>query len=115
MLANEKITLRNQLGFNRTRIPGVEDYAAPCCCRLSNGRLRSRSHKSRRASTLGAGVARDPGKLAGEVDVILSSRASYLSWNRQRAAQCQARYPDYRAEHDRSRSIPGVTPGRAAA
>jgi len=73
MLANEKITLRNRLGFI-----GLGYLGSRIARRLIAAGFPmiayDRDHaKAAELSALGAEVARDPGELAREVDVILSS------------------------------------------
>ena len=73
MLANEKITVRSRLGFI-----GLGYLGSRIARRLVAAGfpmlVYDRDHaKAAELSALGARVARDPGKLAGEVDVILSS------------------------------------------
>jgi 3-hydroxyisobutyrate dehydrogenase-like beta-hydroxyacid dehydrogenase len=73
LLANEKITLRNRLGFI-----GLGYLGSRMARRLVAAGFpmtvydRDRA-KAAELSALGATVARDPGELAGQVDVILSS------------------------------------------
>jgi 3-hydroxyisobutyrate dehydrogenase-like beta-hydroxyacid dehydrogenase len=73
MLANEKITLRNRLGFI-----GLGYLGSRIARRLVAAGFPmiayDRDHaKAAELSALGTKVARDPGELASEVDVILSS------------------------------------------
>jgi len=73
MLANEKITLRNRLGFI-----GLGYLGSRIARRLVAAGFPmiayDRDHaKAAELSALGAKVARDPGELASEADVILSS------------------------------------------
>ena len=73
MLANEKITLCNRLGFI-----GLGYLGSRMARRLVAAgfpmTVYDRDHaKAAELSALGATVARDPDELAGEVDVILSS------------------------------------------
>ena len=73
MLANEKITVRNRLGFI-----GLGYLGSRIARRLVAAGfpmiVYDRDHtKAAELSALGARVARDPEKLAGEVDVVLSS------------------------------------------
>jgi len=75
MLANEKITLRNRLGFI-----GLGYLGSRIARRLVAAgfpmTVYDRDHaKAAELSALGAKVARDPKELASEVDVILSSLA----------------------------------------
>jgi 3-hydroxyisobutyrate dehydrogenase-like beta-hydroxyacid dehydrogenase len=75
MLANEKITVRNRLGFIGLGYLGsrMARRLVAACFPMT---VYDRDHaKAAELSALGAKVAREPGELAGEVDVILSSLA----------------------------------------
>ena len=73
MVANEKITLRSRLGFIGLGYLGsriARRLVAAGFPTIAYDRDRA---KAAELSALGAKVARDPGELASEVDVILSS------------------------------------------
>src|SRR5260370_41508847 len=73
MLANEKITLRNRLGFIGLGYLGSR-IARQLVAAGFPMTVYDRDHaKAAELSALGAKVARDPRELAGEVDGILSS------------------------------------------
>src|ERR1039457_7706199 len=68
----KKITKNHRLGFI-----GLGHLGSPMACRLLAAGFpmvvyNRDSNKTKALSTLGAEVARDPGKLASEVDVVVS-------------------------------------------